>query len=54
MDHLTKEELAAYFAGRLKGEHFQKVDRHVHTCEECQDALASAQQLPPDPSEDKT
>ena len=54
MDHLTKEELTEYFAGRLKGAHFKKVDEHVHKCEECQDALASSQQLPPDPSKDKT
>ncbi len=51
MTHFSEEEIITYFKGRLKGERFREVDQHVQTCEECQDTLASVQQLPPDPSD---
>lgn len=46
--HPSENELKDYFEGRLKGEPFRRVDDHIQSCPDCQDTLASLQQLPPD------
>jgi hypothetical protein len=48
MDHPNEEEIEAYFKMKIKGARFCELDDHIQSCEECQDTLASVQQLSQD------